>query len=59
MSWIAELVARVGLTIAIEIIEGLMNAATMQDAIAVLKNAQAKTAQDYLNDAKAKLPPSS
>ena len=53
-----NLIATVGLDAAISIINGLKSAATLDDAIQALKDTQAKTAQDYLDEAKKNaLPP--
>lgn len=46
-----NLVAKVGLDAAIAITEGLKKSATLDDAIAALRAAKTKTAQDYLDEA--------
>lgn len=45
-----------GIEAAIAVIQGLKGAATIDDAIAALQAAQAKTAQAYLDEAAAALP---
>lgn len=51
-----QLIAKVGLDAGIAIIEGLQKSATLTDAIAALRAAQAKTAADYLAEAKRATP---
>jgi hypothetical protein len=52
-----QLIAKVGLDAAIAIVDGLEKSASLADAIAALKAAQAKTAADYLAQAKANATP--
>lgn len=51
-----NLIAKVGLDAAIIITEKLASATTAQEAVAALKEARDKTAQQYLAEAKSKLP---
>lgn len=52
-----QLIAKVGLTAAINIMENLGKAVTIDDAIAALKKAQAKTWEDYKAGPTGPLPP--
>lgn len=50
---IIRLIAKVGIDAALAIVEGLKSSATLEDAIAALKAAKDKTAQQYLDEARA------
>lgn len=52
-----KLIAQVGLDAAITIITSIKGVNTIDDAIAALQVAKSKTAQQYLDEAKAALPP--
>lgn len=51
-----KLIAQVGLDAAITIITSIKGVNTIDDAIAALQVAKSKTAQQYLDEAKAALP---
>lgn len=52
-----ELVVKLGIDGALAVLQNMKNVATIDDAIAALQAAKLKTAQQYIEEAKAQTPP--
>lgn len=53
---VIQFAIKFGIDATIAIMQGIKSGATIDDAIAALQTAKTKTAQQYLDEAKAKIP---